>query len=81
MDKKKAFPKTSILDAMQLLTFTWSKVSEATIENYFRKAKILENLAEEAINDQFDPFKGLAAEELEETINEFRERLPEEVPE
>ena len=66
---------------MQLLTFTWSKVSEATIENCFRKVEILENLAEEAINNQDDPFKGLAAEELEETINEFRERLPEEVPE
>ena len=38
-------------------------------------------MAEEAINDRDDPFKDLAAEELKETINEFRERLPDEVPE
>ena len=38
-------------------------------------------LAEEAINDENDPFKDLSAEELEETISEFRERLPDEVPE
>ena len=35
----------------------------------------------EAINDQDDPFKDLAAEELEETINDFREGLPDEFPE
>ena len=38
-------------------------------------------MAEEAINDQDDPFKDLVAEELEETINYFCERLPNEVPE
>ena len=41
---------------------------------------MLVKLAEEAINDENDPFKDLAAEELEETISEFRERLPDEVP-
>ena len=45
------------------------------------RLKISEKLAEEAINDQNDPLKDLAAEEPEETINEFRERLPDEVPE
>ena len=63
---------------MQLLTSAWSEVSEATIKNCFRKA---DKLAEEAINNQDDPFKNLSAEELEETINEFRERLPDEVAE
>ena len=75
---KKTFPKASILDAMQLLTSAWSEVSEATIKKRFRKVGILEKLAE-AINYQDDPFKGLAAEELEETINEFRVRFPNEV--
>ena len=32
----KTFRKTFILDAMQLLTSTWSEVSEATIKNCFR---------------------------------------------
>ena len=76
---KKTFPKASFLDAMQLLTFAWSEVSEATIKKRFRKVGILEKLAEEAINYQDDPFKDLAAEELEETINEFRVRFPNEV--
>ena len=60
MDIKKTFPKTSILDAMQLLQFAWSKVSEATIKNCFRKVGISGKLAEEAINEQDDPFKDLA---------------------
>ena len=34
---KKTFPKTSILDAMQLLTSAWSEVSETIIKNCFRK--------------------------------------------
>ena len=46
MDMKKTFPKTSILDTMQLLTSGSSEVSEATI-----KVGISEKLAEEAIND------------------------------
>ena len=41
----------------------------------------MEKLAEEAINDQDDPLKNLATEELEETINELREILLNEVPE
>ena len=41
----------------------------------------MEKSADKGINDQDDPFKDLAAEETEETINEFCERLPDEVPE
>ena len=37
---KKTFPKTSILDAMQLLTSAWSEVSETIIKNCFRKVGI-----------------------------------------
>ena len=46
VDIKKPFPKTSILDAMQWLTFPWSEVSEATIKYCFRKVGILEKSAE-----------------------------------
>ena len=81
VDMKKTFPNISILDAMQLLTSAWPEVSETTIKNCFRKVGISEKSAEEAINDHDDPFKDLAAEELEETINEFCERLPDEAPE
>ena len=77
---KKTLPKTSIFDAMQLLRSAWTGISEATIKNCFRKVEILEKSAEEAINDQDDPFKDLAAEEHVETVNEFCERLPDEVP-
>ena len=65
---------------IQLLTSAWSEVSEVTIKNCFKKFGMSGNSAE-AISDRDDPFKDLAAEELEETINEFRERLPDEVPE
>ena len=81
VDMEKTFPETSILVAMQLLQSAWSEVSETTIQNCFRKVGISEKSAEEAINDQDDPFKDLAAEELEETISELRERLPDEAPE
>ena len=81
VDMKKTFPKTSVLDAIQLLISAWSKISEATIKNCFRKVGILEKFIEEGIDDQDHLFKNLATEELEETINEFRERLPDEVPE
>ena len=49
VDMKKIFPKTSILDVIQLLHSTWSEVSEATIKN--RKVEIFEKSANKAIND------------------------------
>ena len=39
----------------------------------------MEKSPKEVINDQTDLSKDVAVEELEETINEFRERLPDEV--
>ena len=66
---------------MQLLTSAWFGVSETTIKNYFSKVRNLEKSADKGINDQDDTLKDLAAEEPEETINEFCERLPDEVPE
>ena len=44
VDTKKAFPKTSILDAMQLLQSSWSEISETTVKNCFRKAGISEEV-------------------------------------
>ena len=75
VDMKKKLPQTSILDAMQLLQSAWSEVSEC-----FRKSGISEKSTEQAINEEDDPFKDITAD-LEKTITELRERLPEEAPE
>ena len=80
VDMKKKLPQTSILDAMQLLQSAWSEVSELTIKNCFRKYGISEKSAEQAINEEDDPFKDITAD-LEETITELREGFPEEAPE
>ena len=80
VDMKKKLSQTSVLDAMQLLKPAWSEVSELTIKNCFRKSGISEKSAEQAINKEDDPFKDITAD-LEETITELRERLPEETPE
>ena len=80
VDMKKKLPQTSILDAMQLLQSAWSEVSGLTIKNCFRKSGISEKSAEQAINKEDDPFKDITAD-LEETITELGERVPEEAPE
>ena len=80
VDMKKKLPQTSILAAMQLLQSAWSEVSELTIKNCFRKSGISEKLVEQTINEEDDPFKDITAD-LEETITELREQLPEEAPE
>ena len=80
VDMKKKLSQTSILDAMQLVKPALSEVSELTIKNCFRKSGISEKSAELAINKEGDPFKDITAD-LEETITELRERLPEETPE
>ena len=51
-----------------------------TIKNCFQKIGIYEKLVEQAINEEDDPFKDITAD-LEETITELRELLPEEAPE
>ena len=62
---------------MQFLTSAWNEVTEVTIKNCFKKVGISEKSAEEGINEEDDdPFK-----DLEEAINDFRERLPDNVPE
>ena len=68
VDMKKKLPQTSILDAMQLLQSAWSEVSELTIKNCFRKSGISEKSAEQAINEEDNPFKDITTD-LEETID------------
>ena len=80
VDMKKKLPQTSILDAMQLLESPWSEVSELSIKNCFRKSRISEKSAKQEINEEDDSFKDITAD-LEETITELGERLPEEAPE
>ena len=65
---KKKLPQTSILNAMKLLQSAWSEVSELTINNCFRKCGISEKSAEQAINEEDNPFKDITAD-LEETIS------------
>ena len=77
VDMKKNLPQTLVLDAMQLLQSAWSEVWELTIKNCFRKSGISEKSAEQAINEEDDPFKDITAD-LEDIITELREQLLEE---
>ena len=77
VDMKKNLPQTLALDAMQLLQSAWSEVWELTIKNCFRKSGISEKSAEQAINEEDDPFKDITAD-LEDIITELREQLLEE---
>ena len=77
VDMKKNLPQTLVLDAIQLLQSASSEVWELTIKNCFRKSGISEKSAEQAINEEDDPFKDITAD-LEDTITELREQLLEE---
>ena len=72
--KKKNISQNIIFRCVATVTIrsVWSII--ATIKNCFRKLWISKKLEEEAINDQDDLFKNLAAEELEETISGFCEK-------
>ena len=65
-----------MLTALQLLVSTWNEVSQTTIVNCFKKAKISEKDQTIAINDEDDPFK-----ETNENLKELREKEPNLVPE
>ena len=58
-DSNKLLPKVSLLTALQLLTSAWNEVSQATIVNCFKKAKISDKHQTIAINDEDDPSKRL----------------------
>ena len=71
IENHKPLPSFSILDAMSILTDAWSRVSEETVRNCFRKAGIGNEAQESALNDDDDPFKILL-----EDITTLREKNP-----
>ena len=76
LDSNKPLPKVSFLTVLQLLVSGWDKVSQTTIVNCYKKAKISEKDQTIAINDEDDPFK-----ESNENLKELRENEPSLVPE
>ena len=75
LDKGKDLPKISILQALQILVASWNDVTEATIVNYFKKAKISEQTQTDALEDSDDPFTA-----LEEELSELRKADPMLIP-
>ena len=75
-DSNKPLPKVSLLTALQLLASAWNEVSQATIVNFFKKAKISDKDQTIAINDEDDLSK-----EINEDLQELREKDPSLVPE
>ena len=59
-----------------MLVSAWNEVSQTTIVNCFKKAKISEKDQTIAINDEDDPFK-----KINENLKELREKEPSLVPE
>ena len=76
LDSNKPLPKVSLLTALQLPASTWNEVSQATIVNCFKKAKISDKDQAIAVNDEDDPFK-----EINEDLQELREKDSRLVPE
>ena len=66
LDSNKPLPKVSLLTALQLLVSAWNEVSETTVVNCFKKAKISEKDQTIAINDEDEPFK-----EINENVKEL----------
>ena len=75
LEKGQDLPKISILHALQLLVASWNDVTESTVVNCFRKAKISAKDQENAMEDLDDPFK-----ELEKDLTELRKIDPTLVP-
>ena len=71
LDSNKTLPKVSLLTALKLLVSAWNEVSQTTIVNCFKKAKISEKDQTIAINNEDDPFK-----EINENLKELREKEP-----
>ena len=75
VEKDKAAPNISVLDAMTILTGAWNKVTPETIQNCFKKAGICSKAQTNAIHDLNNPFWTLSEE-----IQSLREAYPEAVP-
>jgi len=56
VEKDKAAPNISVLDAMTILTGAWNKVTPETIQNCFKKAGICSKAQTNAIHDLNNPF-------------------------
>ena len=69
LDSYKPLPKVSFLTPLQLLVSAWNEVSQTTIVNCFKKAKISEKDKTIAIDNEDDPFK-----EINENLKELREK-------
>ena len=67
LDSNKTLPKVSLLTALQLLVSAWNEVSQTTIVNCFKKAKISKK--DKTIDNEDDPFK-----EINENLKELREK-------
>ena len=76
LDSNKPLPKVSLLTALQLLVSAWNEVSETTVVNCFKKAKISEKDQTIAISDEDDPFK-----EIDKNPKELQEKKTSLVPE
>ena len=75
VEKGKAAPNTSVLDAMTILTGAWNKATPETIQNCFKKAGICSEAQANAIHDLDNPFLSLSKE-----TQSLRETYPEAVP-
>ena len=65
-----------MLTTLQLLASAWNEVSQTTIVNCFKKAKISEKDQTIAINDEDDPFKEIN-EDLQELLEKDSSLVPE----
>ena len=68
VEKGKAAPNTSVLDAMTILTGAWNKATPETIQNCFKKVGICSEAQANAIHD------------LSKETQSLRETYPEAVP-
>ena len=66
LEKEEPIPTFFILSAMYMLKKAWDAISNQTFTNCFRKSGISEKDAENAMNDEKDPFKGLEDNNVEE---------------
>ena len=62
VEKKKKFPKTSLLEGMQMLVSAWDALSTQMVMNCFRKPGIFSESQKNAIVEDGDPFLELQDE-------------------
>ena len=74
IDNNEPMPKINVLDAMQMATDAWKKVTDETIVNCFRKSGISEGSQEAAVSDADDPFN-----ELNSLVGQLCQLSPESV--